>query len=252
MSGREEKGEDRRIVVVLGMHRSGTSAAIGLVEEQGVELGEVRRATRFQPGGNLENPRLIRFHESIIERAGGGWWDPPARVEPTPADRRRRDRILGDYPAGTIGIKEPRMLLLMGLWRELGPKRIGVIRNPVAVRRSLQARARERGRPAALLDDERCEALWRTYNEALLDEHDADPFPVIDFGRSAELPEAIRSALRLQGLEAPNEMRSLRPPETAPDEDWHSHVLAEPTRRLWERLEQVAGAWQRRLVGGPG
>jgi hypothetical protein len=246
MSAAGEAGGERRIVVVLGMHRSGTSAAMGLVEDLGVELGPVLRGTRFQPRGNLEYGRLIRFHESILDRCGGSWWDPPQRIELVRADRRRRDRILGDYPPGTIAVKEPRMLLLMSLWRELEPLPIGVIRNPVAVRDSLQARARELERPAELYDDRRCEALWRTYNEALLREHDASRFPVVSFEDRAELGAAIAAALHHHGIAPTGSARALDgdPADVADRDSWRAGVGEPETLELWDRLDALARGWR--------
>ena len=51
------------------------------------------------------------------------------------------------------------MLLVPELWRDLDPRPIGVIRNPVAVRRSLERRGRERERHPEL-SAARWEELW--------------------------------------------------------------------------------------------
>jgi hypothetical protein len=246
MSEAGEPGGERRIVVVLGMHRSGTSAVMGIVEDLGIELGPVLRGTRFQPRGNLEYGRLIRLHESILDRCGGSWWDPPERIELVRADRRHRDRILCDYPPGTIAVKEPRMLLLLSLWRELGPLPVGVIRNPVAVRDSLQARARELERPVELYDDGRCEALWRTYNQALLREHDAAPFPVVSFEDRGGLAAAIAAALRHHGIEPAGSARPLDGDsgDDADRDSWRADVAEPQTLELWDHLDALARGWR--------
>ena len=122
-------------------------------------------------------------------------------------DFRRRDQILGSIPGGTIGVKDPRMLVVLELWRDLDPRPIGVIRNPVAVRKSLERRARER--PSATRSSPRpsWEELWVIYNRALLESWSDEPFPVIDFDRHADLDAQVRAALAFHGLEAGGESR---------------------------------------------
>jgi hypothetical protein len=130
---------DKGVVTVLGMHRSGTSAVAGMLADHGVELGPVSEQNRFNPRGNREIPELNRLHDRVLERSGGSWADPPVRVRPRWRDYRARNRILRSIPGETIGVKDPRLLLVLELWRDLDPKPIGVIRNPVAVRESAPA-----------------------------------------------------------------------------------------------------------------
>src|SRR5262245_32537284 len=111
----------RSLVAVLGMHRSGTSATIGTIEQFGIEVGPVSEANRFNARGNRELHALTRFHDRILERNGGAWWRPPAVVSTTPDDRRERDSILASIPGEPAAVKDPRMLLVLDLWRELAP-----------------------------------------------------------------------------------------------------------------------------------
>ncbi len=175
---------DKGIVAVLGMHRSGTSAIAGMLADHGVELGPVSEQNRFNPRGNREIRELNRLHDRILERSGGSWWDPPARIRARSGDYRRRNEILHSIPGETIGVKDPRLLLVLDLWRDLNPRPIGVIRNPVAVRESLERRAHERRRRHPQLSAAGWDELWLIYNRALLAEHRRDPFPVIDFDTS--------------------------------------------------------------------
>ena len=45
-------------VIVLGMHRSGTSLLTGSLEAAGLHLGEVNNAARYNPKGNKENESI--------------------------------------------------------------------------------------------------------------------------------------------------------------------------------------------------
>jgi hypothetical protein len=222
------------------MHRSGTSATAGILQELGIELGPVSEQARFNARGNREIRELNQLHNAILERSGGSWWDPPDARRLKRGDFRRRDQILDSIPGRTIGVKDPRMLIVPELWRDLDPRPIGVIRNPVAVRRSLERRGRERERhpelPAA-----RWEELWTIYNRGLVRELEAEPFPVIDFDRHSELDRQIRSALAFHGLEAQGESsffdRGLV--ENAVDE-WRSEVEFAEALELWDQLAELA------------
>ena len=113
-------------------------------------------------------------------------------------------------PGETIGVKDPRLLLVLELWRDLDPRPIGVIRNPVAVRESLERRAHERPRRHPQLSAAGWDELWLIYNRALLAEHRRRPFPVIDFERHADLDAQVRAALAFHGLETIGRVRLLR------------------------------------------
>ncbi len=128
----------RTLIAVLGMHRSGTSATVGTIHRLGVEAGPVSEANRSNLRGNRELPELIRLHNRILERSGGSWWQPPEVYSIKDDDRRERDAVLASIPGETLAVKDPRMLLVLDLWRDLEPLWIGVVRNPVAVRRSLE------------------------------------------------------------------------------------------------------------------
>ena len=227
---------DKGIVAVLGMHRSGTSAIAGMLADHGVELGPVSEQNRFNPRGNREIRELNRLHDRVLDRSGGTWWDPPARIRPRRDDYRRRNEILRSIPGETIGIKDPRLLVVLDLWRDLDPRAIGVIRNPVAVRASLQRRAHERRKRHPQLSAAGWDELWLIYNRALLAEHQRRPFPVIDFDRHADLDSQVRAALLFHGLELAGESeffdRELVGP---PADDWRSLASSE-VLELWDML----------------
>ncbi|MGH2965464.1 MAG: hypothetical protein ACRDMH_08790 [Solirubrobacterales bacterium] len=231
----------KAVVAVLGMHRSGTSAIAGMLQEHGVELGPVSEEARFNARGNREIRDLNRLHNSILERNGGSWWKPPLDPRLERRDFRRRDEILSTIPGRTIGVKDPRMLLLLDLWQGLDPKPIGVIRNPVAVRASLERRARERGERHPQLSAAEWERLWTAYNRALLSELERQPFPVIDFDRHSELDAQVRSALAFHGLEGEAESSFFdRELVGHHVEEWRSQVVSTEALDLWDELARRA------------
>jgi len=231
----------RTLVAVLGMHRSGTSATAGTIQQYGFGVGAVSEQNRSNPRGNRELRKLVKLHDRILERSGGSWWQPPADVSIEADDYRSRDEVLATIPGEQVAVKDPRMLLALDLWRDLEPRWIGVIRNPVAVRSSLERRARERGRPT--LDSAGWEALWCQYNRILLAELERSPFPVVDFDRPDNLDEQVRATLAFYGLDAVAE-RTFFEPELVRervDPAWREQVRSQESMQLWERLAAHTG-----------
>jgi hypothetical protein len=232
----------KTLVAILGMHRSGTSAVAGMLDEHGLGFGAVRQRNRFNPRGNREIPELNDLHEAILERAGGSWWRPPAEVAVSAGDLRRRNRILAGIEGEAIAVKDPRMLVCQDLWNDLELSPIGVIRNPVAVRNSLAHRARERPEKHPQLSAREWEDVWVVYNRALLDWHRRKPFPLIDFDRPGQLPGRVRAALEFWGLEAAGASEFFDPglASDAGEGDWTSEVESPEALEIWRALEEIA------------
>jgi hypothetical protein len=232
----------KTIVAVLGMHRSGTSAVAGMLAGHGIELGPVRMRNRFNQRGNRELPELNDLHEALLERAGGAWWRPPSEVRVRSRDRSRRNRILGEIPGETIGVKDPRMLVCPDLWSDLDLKPIGVIRNPVAVRESLALRARERPHKHPQLSPRQWEDVWVVYNRALLAEHRHRPFPVIDFDRPEEVDARVVAAMERWSIERADGSEFFEPAlvRQGVNSDWASEVQNPEALELWRALARLA------------
>src|SRR5579864_4713795 len=88
-------------LVVLGMHRSGTSALTGMLHHLGVALGDrLMAATPDNPRGYWEHGDIVAIHERLMATLGWGWDDIrslPAgfeREEPAQAARRELTAIL--------------------------------------------------------------------------------------------------------------------------------------------------------------
>ena len=188
-------------LLILGMHRSGTSCLTGQVEEAGVWLGEVKRKSGHNAKGNRENPEIMALNEAVLKANGAAWNAPPSGpVIWDAAHLKTRDHILAGYPAERVwGFKDPRTLFTLDGWRDAlpGARLVGTLRHPVAVARSLQARNR------MPLEDGL--ALWAAYNSRLETLWQAESFPILSFDAT---PDAYRAAvLRLittLGLAAPD------------------------------------------------
>jgi GT2 family glycosyltransferase len=152
-------------IVVLGMHRSGTSSVAGLLARMGAWPGD-EAALLTGPDNPRGHYELGALHGACLRRleaAGGDWKRPPTVAPPAAVDAFRRDAaaVLDTLDACRPWfIKEPRLCLLV---RELlplltRPVFVHVVRDPVEAAASLEARD-GLGRDEAL-------ALWELYTRA--------------------------------------------------------------------------------------
>ena len=190
-----------RVVAVLGMHRSGTSALVGTLQQRGLHLGEHSTQNRHNRRGNRENPRVMGLNEAVLNDSGGSWREPPAAVRWSAQRLDQARVILGEYAGSPLwGFKDPRTLLTFDGWERLLPdvELVGIFRHPSSVARSLASR------PNLPVADPL--GLWKTYNERLLALHRRRPFPVVSFDDDADALERnftrVADAL---GLEAAQE-----------------------------------------------
>ena len=58
----------QKLVIILGMHRSGTSALSGALAQMGVDFGKrLTSPSRHNPKGYLEHPEIVTLHDSLLE-----------------------------------------------------------------------------------------------------------------------------------------------------------------------------------------
>lgn len=184
-------------VMVLGMHRSGTSFLTGSLQLAGLDLGKHSTWNRHNRQGNRENPDIMAFHDMVLARRGAAWDNPPPEpVVWTTAESREAAAILACYDADRWGFKDPRALLMTAAWESMLPSVafIGIFRTPAAVAASLAARGRMQF-PRAL-------ELWADYNTRLLALHRRRTFPLLCFDDPEPvLHQRLDRALHAVGLE---------------------------------------------------
>jgi len=149
------QANDRKAVVVLGMHRSGTSALCGALDLLGVDFGKhLLLATDANEKGHWEHEEIVRVHNGLLSSLRSFWDDD----EPLPSDwverqitREARSHLIGilerDFAQCSLfGIKDPRICRLMPLWLpifqtlRIEPHFVLVVRHPWEVAESLAKR----------------------------------------------------------------------------------------------------------------
>lgn len=165
-----------KVVIVLGMHRSGTSCLAGCLEAAGLFLSEVNVKAPFNAHGNRESRQIMDLHEAVLADNGGAWDAPPETVEWQAARLDKRNAIIASYPAQLAwGFKDPRTLITLDGWLQVLPhaRLVGTFRHPLAVAASLQHRNG--------FDTHTALDLWRNYNRRLLDYHQRFSLPLLCF-----------------------------------------------------------------------
>ena len=145
-----------RALVVVGMHRSGTSAVARLLNLLGADLPHnlIQPLKGDNEPGFWEGRDIAEAHDALLEAAGSSWHDVAPRAESwfdSTAARELEDLLLEilerHFTGSTLfAIKDPRICRLVPLWLRV-LERFGAdcsfiltIRNPLEVASSLEAR----------------------------------------------------------------------------------------------------------------
>jgi hypothetical protein len=166
-----------RVLVVTGMHRSGTSLVANYLVRCGLDMGEeLLPADVGNPLGYYEDVHIHDLHRELLWKAGiaDAFTVTDADV-PIPVDDvfRERAREIVRARAGKAqwGWKEPRTALFLDLWDEVfadagaDARFLFVLREPLAVLDSLLRRAANEPiteKPELAL------VMWRIYNTEML------------------------------------------------------------------------------------
>ncbi|SIR56316.1 sulfotransferase family protein [Halanaerobium kushneri] len=108
-----------KTVVVLGMHRSGTSMTSAILEKLGINMGEDKLgATATNPIGHFEDKMFLDLNRKILNDAGGSWDNPPSKDSILNLKNKYKKEIkeLLSNKIENWGWKEPRTSLTIDLY----------------------------------------------------------------------------------------------------------------------------------------
>ena len=180
--------------VVLGMHRSGTTLLTRVLDALGCYTGP---ESSFNPGGT-DHPKgyweyrdVWRIDEDALAYLDAAW-DDPVNVDLARLPPARRAEL--DARVGAVvreldahrpwAIKDPRLCLLLPLWRPAlsAPVCVFIFRRPLEVALSLQRRD---GSPLVAGF-----AMWELYNRAALENSRGMPRVLVSHSQLLAAPEA--------------------------------------------------------------
>lgn len=233
-------------VIVLGMHRSGTSALSSVLATSGYNMG--KRLFGPQAGVNergfFENSGAVGINERLLD-ALATQWDQPAflpnvdTMREDPELRERLHRFLNAHYLGSTlwGLKDPRVSILEPLWTE-AIKRSGanlrcilIVRNPFEVADSLHRRDR--------FPVEKSLMLWLNYNIRSLKTACRERTAIITYSDlvtdSKEAVGAMQERLELPGISL-DRLSSLIDPSLYRSRKSDTWVEETPIARLASQL----------------
>ncbi len=156
-----------RNVVILGMHRSGTSMVAEALASAGIYVGEPAELLTGQednPHGFWEREDVVTLDDAILAENGATWYRPPENTPvASPEQTEAITAIVDGMPSDRSWlIKDPRQVLTWPLWEEAFTDAVVlyVYRNPFAVAASLQ---RRNDYPLSFGF-----ALWEYYNQSAM------------------------------------------------------------------------------------
>ena len=177
-----------RAVLLLGMHRSGTSAIARGLGALSVYLGnDFLDAQPENPTGYWEDKGIVALNERLLG-ALGLKWDDTSAIDRRAFERRRIRALRGDamrYLNRTFtstplwGFKDPRTIRVLPFWQrvlrecEVDDSYVIAIRNPRSVAASLFARQ--------AMDADAAYRLWLVHMVPFFNDIIGKPFVVVDY-----------------------------------------------------------------------
>ncbi len=245
----------KRGVVILGMARSGTSLAANAFVAAGYYAGEPQDlvpADPFNPHGYYETFGIGDPNERLLRSLGRYWFAPPtadelAHASPALLEEVRRpwDRLLGQASDTPVVLKDPRIGVLLPVWRDmLGDlEAVLVVRDPVEIARSVGARDQV---PASYVL-----AAWELHMKLLLRAFGGQTVTVMPFRRVLEQPamsvaivEAVTSRLGPEQQRAVNAELATEAVDQSlhrgrPSADQARNALTATQADLWQLLDRL-------------
>jgi len=109
---------DKTLILVIGCHRSGTSAVAGSLAQMGVALGDGLLGPAFDnPKGFFESRAVVAIHDRLLAENGGSWDNPPTIKRGRVAADEKLAAFIHELPGPVCTVKDPRASLCVDVWR---------------------------------------------------------------------------------------------------------------------------------------
>jgi len=212
------------ILLLQGMHRSGTSLVANLCVDSGITpLSDLMPGNEWNLNGYFESIAIVRAHDELLHALNSTWFD----IRPLPEKwQERKAAIKAKYDISNIIksrktseqisttallIKDPRLALVGDMWRDMANDygwricQLVVIRHPGEVSASLHARDGMTPQAAA--------ALWWTYVSRIAKQLPGTTYSVVTYEHIINIPEYL-SKMLAEELDLVPQILKPRPNET--------------------------------------
>ncbi len=165
-----------QVLIITGMHRSGTSMVSSLLHTAGLHLGDQLLAgNSANPHGYFEDVTFFEFHERLLHRREQTYLylNPDCDFRPSDDEREQARLLIAERSCQPMwGWKDPRTSLFLEFWLEQLPEArfLFVFRHPLEVLLSLLRRGEFDCHPFLSAGLE----AWQIYNagiKAFVDSH---------------------------------------------------------------------------------
>jgi len=233
-------------IIILGMHRSGTSMLSGMLDRLGIAMGEDQPGRQVSnPMGHFEDGDLLSLNELILSQTGGSWDNPPpaAQIQNQAAllDDKIQKIIFDKQDANQDqdwGWKDPRTCLTINLYLPYlrNPYIIWSQRDPDSISSSLWVRNK--------MPEHQAKKLTEHYQQQISDflrDHPEVPVLRISYQDVIDQPETwINKVVNFLDLEVDEDQLVRAAEFILPQEDikrerkilWWNSVLSLPIRAL--------------------
>ncbi|QNI57038.1 beta-glycosyltransferase/ family 2 [Synechococcus sp. BIOS-U3-1] len=247
------------LILVVGMHRSGTSLLGSLLPACGIAMpGPLLDGDTHNPEGYFERADVTALQEELLidlER----WWPSPRGMQPLPQgwlDSNRGQRALGDLKTllhseaeaqtGPWAIKDPRSSLLLPLWKQaceslnIPLQLLLAIRDPAEVMVSLV----RRDQSITGMDGWRAQRLWWHHNAQVLRDGADLPMQVLSYSHWFDPDKALRQVRNLAPLSSKEQqqqaLKAIRPEHRRSQQSQLPAPVAGTVKKLYRRLAKLA------------
>ncbi len=233
----------KKVVIIAGMHRSGTSVAAQLCQHMGAYLGEkaeLMGAARDNPGGFFENIEITKTNDEILRLCGREWYsltlaEPdyhhPQIIKKIEKLKAIVQRLL--LKSDTVAIKDPRISVLLPLWEkildglEVETAYIWIFRNPLEVMESLRKRDGYTSKHSLL--------LWSHYNLSILRFLRNKKYLLVDYREILDNSKVFESFSQIFGRKPDNGLKQ-EFNQIVTHAYCHSHYSCEDVRNTQEKF----------------
>lgn len=235
----------KRLILVMGCHRSGTSAVAGLLPSLGVEMGNrLLGPAPDNPLGFFEDIDVLELNDRLLMKMGSSWrGSSPLNWSVTTKLWFKDEQ---NYATGLLyrkmknceifGLKDPRFCRLAPFWNgvfsglKLDVSIVHVVRHPAEVIASLKARDE--------MDEAEAENLWLAYENDF--RYWSNP-RTVHVSYNSLLGQPVVHAIRLRdmlGLTS-DKLCSNIPIQSQLRHHRRSDIVSTPAENLWAALEEL-------------
>ena len=240
------------LILLLGMHRSGTSLLGSILEALGLGLpGPLLAADQHNPKGYFERQDITALQDHLLQELGRTWTSasgalplPPHWLDLPSTQRVRASlqallREEATRQSDAWAIKDPRCSLLLPLWHqvcaelEIPLQLIASVRDPAEVMVSLLHRDAE----STGMTPWRAQQLWWHHNRQLLLDATDLPLAVVNYG-DWFTPAAAQNQLGASGPVLPPSDPASQSPQPSPADLARAGQAIQPQHRRSQRLRR--------------